>query len=399
MAIETMIGLSGYVAVVGLGFWRSRQFGLFSLIVLAFPTLGGFALRGALGGMADAVVVFQLLADLHFAALLLRPRMRSRPFRWLVSIPGLWFAAGTLLALPWLVIAAFGVHPAGAFVPFVLASFGLAQTLWTREEVVDVVLDNHRDAGVLARHPEIVSPAHASASERPLTIVQITDPHLGPFMSVVRLRRICARAVERNPDLILITGDLMTMESQDVRTVTAALEPLRHAPGKVFACYGNHDLEAREVVRLAFEALSITLLVDDSTVVSTPNGPVQIVGSDFVWRNRSVHMAALCAAHPRIEGTLRIVLLHDPGAFRHLPPGEGDLVLSGHTHGGQVGLLSLGLRGTFLSLVSKIPDHGMWARGHDRLYVHRAQGVYGFPLRVGVPAEQSLMRVHHRSPA
>jgi len=88
-----------------------------------------------------------------------------------------------------------------------------------------------------------------------------------------------------------------------------------------------------------------------------------------------------------------LLLLHDPGAFTHVPEGEGDLVLAGHTHGGQLGLLSFGSKATFVSLFTKIPDHGPWARGRDRLYVHRAQGHYGFPLRLGVPAEQSLLRV------
>ena len=68
-------------------------------------------------------------------------------------------------------------------------------------------------------------------------------------------------------------------------------------------------------------------------------------------------------------------------------------MLSGHTHGGQLGLLSLGGTGTFVSAFTAIPDHGPWARGHDRLYVHRAQGHYGFPIRLGVPAEQSLLQV------
>jgi predicted MPP superfamily phosphohydrolase len=47
-----------------------------------------------------------------------------------------------------------------------------------------------------------------------------------------------------------------------------------------------------------------------------------------------------------------------------------------------------------LRLFWKHPDHGFWARGVDRLYVHRGTGHYGFPLRVGVPAENSLLRVH-----
>ncbi len=394
MEPSTWIALAAYAVVVALAFARNRSFGIFAIVVLGFPTGGGLALREHLGPLGDAVPVLQISADVHFGVLLLNRRMRPWPFRWLVSIPALWFVAGTFLALPWIIVAAFGGPAWGAWIPFVLVTFGLYQTLYTREETLDVRLDNDRDAGELSRYSGIVERTTKAADGTPLTIVQITDPHLGPFMSVARLRRICQRAVDRNPDLILITGDIMTMESQNVETVLAALQPLEAAPGKVFACHGNHDLEAREVVRQVYARLGVELLVDASVVVETPAGPVQLIGSDFVWRNREVHLAELCRENPRVAGALRIVLLHDPGAFRHLPEGEGDLVLAGHTHGGQVGLLSLGLPSTFVSLMSKIPDHGMWARGRDRLYVHRAQGVYGFPVRVGVPGEQSLMRVY-----
>ena len=104
-------------------------------------------------------------------------------------------------------------------------------------------------------------------------------------------------------------------------------------------------------------------------------------------------MSEVLARFPRPEGMLRLVLLHDPAAFGRMPLGEGDLVLAGHTHGGQVGLVSFGLPWTFVSGLTKIPDHGLWARGADRLYVHRGTGHYGFPLRIGVPAEQSLLRI------
>jgi hypothetical protein len=115
---------------------------------------------------------------------------------------------------------------------------------------------------------------------------------------------------------------------------------------------------------------------------------------DFSWRNRTAHLKSVCVRHPRRPGALRVVLLHDPGAFKRMPAGEADLVLSGHTHGGQVGLVSLGLPWTMLRVLMNAPDHGFWARGTDRLYVHRGTGHYGFPLRLGVPAEQSLLRVH-----
>jgi predicted MPP superfamily phosphohydrolase len=95
---------------------------------------------------------------------------------------------------------------------------------------------------------------------------------------------------------------------------------------------------------------------------------------------------------PRREDHLRLLLLHDPRGFHALPEDDVDLVLSGHTHGGQVGLVSLGIDWTVLSR-TQWPDQGLFARGRSHLYVHRGTGFYGFPLRVGVPAELSVLEV------
>jgi predicted MPP superfamily phosphohydrolase len=88
------------------------------------------------------------------------------------------------------------------------------------------------------------------------------------------------------------------------------------------------------------------------------------------------------------------VLLHDPGQFQFVPDGLGDLVLSGHTHGGQVGLVDLGIPVTMVSIFTSIPDFGPWAKGRNRLYVNRGLGHYGYPLRIGVSAEEPLIRLH-----
>ncbi len=387
LLLTPWIPMIAYVAVVGVAVRRSTRFGVFAGILLGIPTYVAVALSPHLPGGA-ILQLGQLLAAIHLTTLVLRPAMRPAWYRWSVSIPGLWFLAGSLLAWPWAIVASLGGAPLGGWIPFVLAGLGVVQSLWTREEIVSVRLDVPASAELKPHRAGM-----AEGTGRPLRIVQITDPHLGPFMSVQRLQRICQRAVERRPDLILLTGDLMTMESHDAAVVTEALAPLAAMPGRVFACHGNHDHEARRVVETAYAAHGIELLVDDTTTVSTPAGPVQIVGLDFVWRGRDAHVTTVLAEHPRDGDALRVVLMHDPGAFKHVPDGEADLVLSGHTHGGQLGLLSLGLQTTVLRGITKLPDHGLWAKGRNRLYVHRAQGHYGYPVRLGVPAEQSLMQV------
>jgi uncharacterized protein len=390
--------LGGWLTVVTAALvGRSRTFAMFVGVIVGIYSLVASALAPSMHSILPVYAAFHVTVYVNFLALS-RPRMRPLVYRILVSWPAAFFSAGTLLAMPWAVIASLGFHPWGVWVPYVLAAIGMLQSLTTKRGEIDLVIRGPASTYVANLTPHATHPPSAAPGpdERPLRIVQISDPHLGPFMSVARLRAIAERAVLAQPDLVFLTGDFLTMESQsDPDLLLSALAPLRKLPGKVFACHGNHDHEAPAVVARAMRENGIALLVDQGIEVETPAGHVQIIGMDFVFRDRKAHLERVCAAHERKPGMMRIVLLHDPGAFRHLPTGHGDLVLAGHTHGGQVGLLSLGLSWTFLRLFGdKMPDHGLWARGTDRMYVHRGTGHYGFPLRLGVPAEETVLRVH-----
>jgi predicted MPP superfamily phosphohydrolase len=384
--------LAGYLSVM-LVTWRERGrfFAMFSGVALGIFTLIVMLMQDHLRALFSYGREYLIAATyLHFL-LLVWPRLRPWPVRVLVNYPASFFFAGTLLVWPVAIAVGFGIGRHWMLIPYGFALLGVLESLWTPETVRDVVLDG-ADAGGLRRYP--LGKRRMKKDGPVLQIVQITDPHIGTFMSVGRLRRICERAVQRNPDLILLTGDYLTIESnREQFALVEALAPLAAARGKVYACLGNHDHEAPHHVKRALAAHGVRLLVDEAEEVDTPIGRIQLLGFDFHFRGRENLMGEVCARFPRPDGMMRIVLLHDPAAFKRLPVGEGDLVLSGHTHGGQVGFVSFGLPWTFVSAVTSIPDHGLWARGRDRLYVHRGTGHYGFPLRVGVPAEQSLLRV------
>lgn len=390
MSPFTFWSIVAWVVAVGAAWYaRSRAYAIFRAVLLGLQVLFASTLFARFHAVWPLFVYGHACVFVQSIALI-RPRMRGFAYRALISIPGAFFGAGTLLALPWVLVSAFRVQLPWPWLPYAASLIGVLQSLRSREERVDLVVADGSSVPELQRHR-----AREPVTSRPLSIVQITDPHLGPFMSVARLRRISERAVERQPDLVLLTGDFLTMESQsDPELLAEALSPLAALPGRCFACFGNHDHEAPDTVRSALARAGVTLLMDDAREVHTAAGPVQILGMDFVWKGRPEHLARVCAEHPRKPGYLRVVLLHDPGAFRHLPDGEADLALSGHTHGGQVGLVSLGLDWTMMRVFVKAPDHGFWARGSDRLYVHRGTGHYGFPLRLGVPAEESMLFVH-----
>jgi predicted MPP superfamily phosphohydrolase len=388
MSTFSLASLAAWAVAVGAAtLVRGRRVATFAGVLLGIYTLVATTLARYVGP------VFPIFAYLHGTVyvtfvLLARRRMRPLLYNLLVSWPGSWFLASTLLAFPWAIAAAFGLRPLGFFIPYGIALLGLVDTFLPRRGTVHVTV------GGPARPGFGRSPRARGRDPRPLRIVQITDPHLGPFMSVRRLRRICERAVAARPDLVLLTGDFLTIDSlRDHTLLGRALAPLAELPGRCFACFGNHDHEAPTHVREGLASAGVTLLIDEMSRVDTGAGPVEILGFDFRWRDRKAHVEDVCARHPRSDA-LRIGLLHDPGAFRHLPEGAAELVLSGHTHGGQLGLLWLGLPHTIVSALTAVPDHGLWARGKDFLYVHRGTGHYGFPLRLGVPPEESVLELH-----
>ena len=380
----------------------SRFFFTFSAIVLGIHTLSSVALEprlAAWGPFVEGPIWYaQLVTYLYFARFGRGPR--GALYRVAVSWPASWFSASVFLAIPWAVAFGLGLPMPWPWLPFALAAFGFAQSLFTRHEVRSIVLDGV-DAGPLRRYDQrIKALRHRASKETPLRIVQITDPHLGPFMSEARLTKICQRAVAEAPDLVLLTGDFLTLESQKSPDPLArSLAPLAALTGRVFACFGNRDYECPELVREALSRAQVILLVDEASELELPWGPVQIIGADHRFRGRETALAALSERYPRKPGRLRLWLLHDPGAFHAIPPGEADLVFSGHTHGGHLGLLSVGLPHTIVSAATSMPDHGVWARGTDWLYVHRGTGHYGFPLRVGVPAEESVLCVYREAAA
>jgi len=416
-----LAGVTFVVVPARAGYVRGRRYAIFSAVVLAIALPGAIVAHGRLVDWLapsrpvwlDAAFAASMAAACVHLLALSRPRLRPMPFRVLVSIPGMAFVAAGALAGVWLLallpprLLLWGLGMDGALlalrwldlVPFAVAAASVTTSLRPVQELVRIRLGGHAP-DALTRLPveRYRRRRPAPAAERPLRIAQITDPHLGPWQSVRALHRRVAELVDRDPDLVLLTGDYLTMEGAgSPGGLALALAPLARLPGRCFAILGNHDHEALHEVRGGLAANGVRLLVDEEALAETPAGAVQILGADWVRRGRAEHLASLLALHPRREGHLRILLLHDPSAFRHVPKGEVDLTLSGHTHGGQLGLVSLGLDWTVLSR-SAWPDHGLFAHGEGRLYVHRGTGHYGFPLRVGVPGESSLLEVF-RAPA
>jgi predicted MPP superfamily phosphohydrolase len=235
-----------------------------------------------------------------------------------------------------------------------------------------------------------------------LRLAHLSDIHVGGSMNRERLLHIARLTNNAKPDMVVHTGDFLTHRSGEFDApLYEALARIR-APYGQWACLGNHDFDAPERLVRRLDRAGVTVLRDTVVTVSVWGQPLEIAGLDYVFgdRARGGWYTELMRGWPSRTAIPRILLNHDPRAFALLPAACAHLVLSGHTHGGQVGV-QWGKESalTVVGLVG-IPDQGVFQRRDMTLYVTRCVGFYGYPMRLGIPPEIALLTLRApRSPA
>ncbi len=218
----------------------------------------------------------------------------------------------------------------------------------------------------------------------PVRLVQLSDLHASPLMHRRELDRIVDRVNGLRPDLVVITGDLVMPFSEAEHDYL--LDALQEIQAPTFACPGNHDLPILETLRQELADRGIPLLVDESIRVAG----MEITGVNFHWKSARAELERAIAGLPASQpGDFRLLLAHDPRLGAWTPEGRFDLVLSGHTHGGQVAANMFGIPISMLRLFG-VRDQGWWSAGGGRQYVHPGNWLTGLPPRMGVAGEITL---------
>jgi uncharacterized protein len=233
-----------------------------------------------------------------------------------------------------------------------------------------------------------------SAAHDGLRIVHLTDIHHSLYTPLEDVERAVKMANHLKPDLIALTGDYVTFSPTYIWPVAQVLGRLQARLG-VFAVLGNHDfqVDADEVAR-ALEAHQIHMLRNSHFALHSGHSRLWLVGVDDLWWDADdleAGMRHIPARDPKI------LLCHNPVGVRMAAEHHIDLVLSGHTHGGQVRLPVVGALYTRSKLGKRFIAG--WNRlDGTQIYVSRGIGKVLLPVRVGCPPEIACLNLRSGTP-
>ena len=223
-----------------------------------------------------------------------------------------------------------------------------------------------------------------------LRIVQVTDVHLSAFLSEREFARAIDMANETRADLALMTGDLISRTGDPLDACLRQLARLRASAG-VIGCLGNHEVytKTEDYVTAAGRRIGIEFLRQSSKVLRFGNASINFAGVDY----QSFQSAYLVGTERFIvPGLLNVLLSHNPDVFPVAARQGFDLIIAGHTHGGQVNFeilrQDLNIARAYTPYV-----RGLYRAGNSSVYVSSGLGTIGVPLRVGAPPEVSLLRL------
>ena len=219
-----------------------------------------------------------------------------------------------------------------------------------------------------------------------LRVAQISDLHAGMFMPPERLGQVRDAVDALRPDLIAFTGDQLDRREVDAEFFVHGLAGIA-APFGVYGILGNHDhMAGPHLARAAIEAVGIAPLVNCSVTLHRRGARLYLAGVDDLdggtgW---GPDFGAV-ASHP---DEFCLMLCHQPNGWRSARAAGANIMLAGHTHGGQIALPS---RGVNLARLRTPYLAGPYLKAGQILYVSRGIGVGAVPLRFGVPPEIDLI--------
>lgn len=217
-------------------------------------------------------------------------------------------------------------------------------------------------------------------------IAQLSDVHLGMFFSLERLQKLLRQSVDTGADVLVLTGDIFDNDAMNVEAVQLIDRFTEHFPQGIFFCYGNHEhMRDMRRIRQALENTRIRVLVNEHVRLADGGRPLYLAGVDYPFpRERFAELEKVYAAKA-LENipkeAVTVLLAHHPDFIDDGRDYGVRLVLSGHTHGGQLGIFGVPLVPPLFHYM-----RGLYEKDGMSGYVHSGNGSW-FPYRMGCPPE------------
>ncbi len=224
-----------------------------------------------------------------------------------------------------------------------------------------------------------------------LRLVHLSDLHYGPLVNPKHLERAVRAANDLRPDLIVLTGDYISQDRAYAAPCAELVGKLRARHG-VYAVLGNHDhwTDATLIADL-FRVEGIRMLINEGARMDVDGEAFWLAGVDDTMVGLEDLSLAMAGAR---DGEFKLLLAHNPTILRRAARADVDLVLSGHTHGGQVAWRS---EKNSSGRARRRMLRGLGRRGNTQIYVNRGLGTVVLPIRYGCPPEISVLQLRSLS--
>jgi predicted MPP superfamily phosphohydrolase len=218
-------------------------------------------------------------------------------------------------------------------------------------------------------------------------ICQITDVHHGPFTGLEFIKKVVEKVNSLNPGLVVLTGDYVDHSSKYIVPAVSALCRLKSSNG-VLSVLGNHDhwMDAN-LTQEVFNRYNVPVITNSHKLIEIKDKAICVAGVGDLMEDSQDLKAAFYDAPADIP---RILLSHNPDYAESMPASERvDLVLAGHTHGGQI-RMPFSIAPITMSMYGQKYAGGLVRSASSQVYVSRGIGVVGLPVRFNCPPEITL---------
>lgn len=225
-------------------------------------------------------------------------------------------------------------------------------------------------------------------------IVLVTDVHLGTkFVNLNKLQKTVKLTNAKNPDLIIICGDLdaksITQAKYSITQVANVLKEFKAKYG-VVAVMGNHDYAPPNVIKSIYQKANIPLLENQDYFINHNGKTIRLVGLKDLWHYKTAPSQVIGSNYNNVP---TIVLAHNPDSFAQMPD-SASLTLSGHTHGGEV---VLPVVGSFVvpSKYGQRYRSGHIIESNKHLFVSKGVATFGYG-RFLAQSEINVLRLYSK---